>query len=704
VVAPIAWNLVNLRAETRAVAYLNDSSVHEQMVRFAELQFRAGHLPLTSWWPYLGLGSPQFLHYQSLPAMLTGLAGLAVGPDVAFRWTLYFLLSLWPLSIYLAARLLGADRWSGAASAAMSPFLSSAVGIGYEQKAYLWVGYGVWTQLWASFTLPLAWGLSWRAIRDGRRFLPAVALVSLTIALHFETGYLALMPLLLWPLVSRRPIMVAARRSAVVLAGSLLACAWVIAPVLAQRNWAGTNEILQGTPLVNGYGLKVLGWLGTGDLLDAGRLPVVSVFAALGLVLALRRWRSDDTGRALVAVLVGCILLSLGRTALGPLVDIVPGHADLFVRRFMMGVQLAALLLAGVGAAACLRAAWAALARLLPAAGRRPVHAAVALGAAVLVLAPAWLQLDRYSSHNAAAIDYQRRAQASEGAEVDRLLAVVGREEGGRVYAGMPSNWGADLRVGAVPVFKYLESRDVDEVGYTLRTASLMTDPEYYFDQDNPSDYALFGVRYLILPAGWASPVRARLVMRSGPYALWSVAGSGYVHAGRIVGSLTADRTDVGSRSIPLLRSALAEDGDYLRVAYGGAGRGAARRLPTAAPASTTGDVVSERDDLVQGSVAATVRMRRAGVVVLSASFDPGWTATVDGRPVKTEMVAPALVAVRVPAGTARISFRYRGFADYALLFVLSGVTLAALLTADVVRRRTRRQQSRNGLSTRTPS
>ena len=113
-VAPIAWNLVNLRAETRAVAYLNDSSVHEQMVRFAELQFRAGHLPLTSWWPYLGLGSPQFLHYQSLPAMLTGLAGLAVGPDVAFRWTLYFLLSLWPLSIYLAARLLGADRWSGA--------------------------------------------------------------------------------------------------------------------------------------------------------------------------------------------------------------------------------------------------------------------------------------------------------------------------------------------------------------------------------------------------------------------------------------------------------------------------------------------------------------------------------------------------------------------------------------------------------------
>ena len=50
----------------------------------------------------------------------------------------------------------------------MSPFVRSMTGIGYEQKAYLWAGFGVWTQLWASFTLPLAWGFSWRGIRHGR--------------------------------------------------------------------------------------------------------------------------------------------------------------------------------------------------------------------------------------------------------------------------------------------------------------------------------------------------------------------------------------------------------------------------------------------------------------------------------------------------------------------------------------------------------
>jgi len=98
VAAAVGWNLVNLRALTLRVTYLNDSTLHEQMVRFATAQLRAGHLPLTSWFPFLGAGSPQFLHYQSLPAVLTGAVGLLTGPDAAFRWSLYLLLSLWPVS------------------------------------------------------------------------------------------------------------------------------------------------------------------------------------------------------------------------------------------------------------------------------------------------------------------------------------------------------------------------------------------------------------------------------------------------------------------------------------------------------------------------------------------------------------------------------------------------------------------------------
>ena len=110
VAAAVGWNLVNLRALTLGVTYLNDSTLHEQMVRFATTRLRAGHLPLASWFPFLGEGSPQFLHYQSLPAVLAGAVGLLTGPDTAFRWSLYLLLSLWPVSVYLAARAFGAGR------------------------------------------------------------------------------------------------------------------------------------------------------------------------------------------------------------------------------------------------------------------------------------------------------------------------------------------------------------------------------------------------------------------------------------------------------------------------------------------------------------------------------------------------------------------------------------------------------------------
>jgi hypothetical protein len=685
--AAVAWNLVALRAETQPVSYLNDSSLHEQMVRFATQQFQNGHLPLDRWFPDLGLGSPQFLHYQALPAMLTGLAGTVVGADVAFRWSLYLLLCLWPVSIYLGARLLGLCRSAAAASAAMAPFVMSAVGIGYEEKAYLWIGYGIWTQMWASLTLPLAWGLSWRAIRDGRNFFPAVVAVALTIAFHFETGYLALLPLLLWPFAVRRPPITRLIRSAVLGLGALLASAWVIVPLLGQRRWAATNEVLHGSLLANGYGAeRVLGWLATGRLLDSGRAPVITFFAAAGLAIACIRWRQDHALRAIVLALAGCLMLSFGRTTFGVFVDVLPGNADIFFRRFVMGVQLAAVLLAGPGASWCGHK----LLYVLDAAGRQwhsATAGAIRYGrvsrilvcvAGIALLSPAWLQLLSYDQRNSAAIHAQMSAERSQGRELDRLLAVVTRNGNGRVYAGTPSNWGPTFRVGAVPVFKYLESRDIDEVGYTLRTASLMTDPEYHFDERNPSDYVLFGVRYVILPYRQRPFIRATWLSCHGPYCLWRVREARYLEVGSVVGQLSADRTNVGVRSLQLLHSRLPEAGAYLRVAFASQPGGAVA-LPMVRGSAGVGRVVAERSYLGGGDATATVRLRRPGIAILSASFDPGWKVRLDGQPRPVFMVAPALAATQVPAGTHTLTFRYSAFPGYLALFVLSGAALLAL-------------------------
>ncbi len=695
------WGLVELRPELTAVPYLDDSSMHEQMVRFAASRIKEGHLPLTSWFPYLGLGSPQFLHYQSLPAMTAGAIGTVIDPDTVFRWSLYLLLALWPLVIYWGARLFGLGRWTAAGAAAVAPFLSSWAGIGYEDKAYVWAGYGVWTQLWASWTLPLAWGFTYRSLRSLRAVFPAVLFIMLTVALHFETGYLAFVPLVVWPFVVPSDLKRRLLRAVAIGAAALAASAWVIYPLVSQSHWAARNQVLGGTGLENGYGTKVLWWLVSGQLYDFQRVfPVVTILVGVGLVVCIARWRTFPAGRAIVTIWVVTLLMTLGRTTWGFLYDILPGSSDIFIRRFEIGVQLSGILLAGVAIVAIGRFVLNEVARLLPADRRgwtrNPTsHGLVAgLCIAVLVvgLAPAWWNMHTYDAHNGTNVALQAQADGQEGPQIDRLIDYVRAHPRGRVYAGAPTNWGMDFTVGAVPVFKYLESKDIDEVGYTLRTASLMTDPEYFFDDINPGDYPLFGIGYLIVPESMSPPVAASKVGCSGQYCLWSLPDAGYIHVYDTTGVLQATRADVGTQSETLLNSPLPNEDRDLTVAFNGAAA-----APPTAPDPTEllgppGHVVVQSADMANGQARAVVSTRRRATVVLSASYDPGWTATVDGHPAPTVMVAPALVGVVVGQGVHTVTFRYTGFGSYSALIALTLVVLVGLAVGPWLWRRTRRR------------
>ncbi len=700
----LAWGLWELRPELRTVPYLDDSSLHEQMVRAAAARISTGHLPLTSWFPYLGLGSPQFLHYQSLPSMISGLIGTVENPDMVFRWSLYLLLALWPIAVYWSGRLFGLSRWTAAAAAAVAPFLASAAGIGYETKAYVWVGYGVWTQLWASWTLPLAWGFTYRALSSRRGAFGAVLFIMLTVALHYETGYLAFVPLVVWPFLVPSDLWRRLGRAVLLGAAAVLASAWVIVPLLQQSHWAARNQVLEGTGLENGYGARqVLSWLVSGNLYDNNHwlpwLPVITILVAVGIGVCIARWRSFVAGRALVVIWVVTLLMTFGRTTFGSLYDIVPGSSDIFIRRFQMGVQLSGILLAGIGLVflgqLVLREALA----LLPEERRgwaaqpagRGIVAGLCIVALIIVLAPAWSSMDTYDAHNATNIGLQADADAQQDPQIDRLLAYVRAHPNGRVYAGAPTNWGNDFLVGAVPVFKYLESKDIDEVGYTLRTASLMTDPEYFFDETNPGDYPLFGIGYIITPADMAAPVEADKVGCSGDYCLWALPHTGYIHVYDTTGTLTATRADVGSQSTTLLESPLLNEQRDLTVAF----NGQQASTPTASDASSLqgspGRVVTEHADLQNGAARAVVHTTRRATVVLSASYDPGWHATVNARPTPTVMVAPALVGVVVGPGVHTVSFTYDGYGSYDALFALALVVLVGVAVAPLVWRRTRR-------------
>ena len=264
----------------------------------------------------------------------------------------------------------------------------------------------------------------------------------------------------------------------------------------------------------------------------------------------------------------------------------------------------------------------------------------------------------------------------------------------GRVYAGTTTGWGVRFTIGLVPVYKYLETLGVDVMVYSPTTTTLMDDPAFYFDERNPGDYAVFGIRYMILPAWMQAQVPAVHVATQGRFTLWKVDGTGYARVVDTVGTVTENRADVGQTADPFLDSLAPAVADYLTVGFEGspAPSPTAPDGPISGPAGT---IVSESDGLASGQYRLRVHMDRRAVVVLSTTFDPGWQARVDGRRVTTEMIDPALVGVVVGSGDHTVTFAYVGYSDYSLLFVISLAVPTVAACCLFVRRRRIRTRAR---------
>ena len=159
-----------------------------------------------------------------------------------------------------------------------------------------------------------------------------------------------------------------------------------------------------------------------------------------------------------------------------------------------------------------------------------------------------------------------------------------------------------------------------------------------------------------------------------------------YVQVVDTVGSVVEKRTDIAAAST-FIRSASPASRRYFSVAYAGAQAAPPSIDRNQAISGSPGSVSSRATTLDAGRVRASVDLRRSTVVVLSAWFDPGWKVRVDGHVEPTQMIEPALVGVRVPAGRHVVQFYFVGFQYYWLLFLLGILTLAALVVSGKVRR-----------------
>lgn len=676
------FSMATLSGELTTVQPVNDEAVHIEMVRWAVQQIHEGHiLPLDGWYPFLSMGDAQFSHYQSLPHLITAYFSLLFGVDATVRWAGYLLFALFPISVYAGSRLLGWSSWAAGGAALLTPLLVSVSGYGYESFSYTWLGNGLWSQEWGMFLLPLAWGLSWRAVNSPGRggYALAALAVGLTVAMHFLTGYFALLSVGVFVIVVWRGLLPRLGRAGFVFGGAALVASWVVVPLIIDAAYFNLSEFNQNTFWLNSWGEpQVLGWLFTGQIFDHGRFPIVSLLVALGTIVCACRFRRDARARALLGLMALSLLLFSGRPTFGFILNLLPGSSDLLLHRYIMGVQLAGLMLAGVGLAWAGETAFT-LARHWRPRMRSVPLAACLMAAAVLIALPAWFDRAAYAASDSASIAVQVESDQTDGAALDVLISDIKARGGGRTYAGLPGNWGASYDIGQVPVFEYLADNSVDELGFLLRTPSLVADNEAYFNQNDPEQYQLYDVRYILMPSTMQPPIRATLLAASGRHKLWQVATSGYLEVVDTSGIVEGNRGDMAAQMQPFLRSAAFEHGELATVAFDG-GAAATPTLPvTATPnnaAGTSADaLVASQDGYFEGEVTAN----RPAAVVLKATYDPRWHVTVDGQAASTYMVVPGFVAVTVGPGRHTVVFQYIAYSQYPLLLAAGILALLAL-------------------------
>jgi hypothetical protein len=629
--AVLALNAWALRAELHSGGVdLNDNVSHYRLVAGMADALEHGRNPVDFWSPEWSLGFPLVRVYQPLAHLLVVLAYFALGKTVTlltvFVWVRYLSLVLLPLSFFAMARCCELPPLTAAAAACLAPLISTPQLYGLEYESYVWAGFGLFPQAVATHFLLLSLGFAYRALRLGASATLAGVMLGLAFLSQFIYGYMGALSVCLLALLpgSGLPRLDRLRRVLWIGTVALLLSAFQLAPLSIDRALINPTPADQAWKSDSFGAGQVLEWLVSGQLLDQGRFPVLSLLVLAGLIVLWWRFFTprgmDFAGKFAIAGAAFWIFLFFGRPFWGPALSLLGVTPGFHLHRVLGGAQVFLLMLAAIG----LSALWSELSRRL--------HWAAAIAATVVLIYPMVRERGRFLDMNATRLQDSVQAMQSDRPSLDALLAAV-KERGGRAFAGLatPNSWGPSFKIGGVPMYHVLAAAGVPTVGYLSHTMARTSDVMLSFDERNPAHYRLFDIRTFIVPAGTKYPVPDFL--KPGPvfgrFQIFDTPANGYFDL---------------------------VDGDILS-------------------ASQSGEVYQAEFDAA-----------RPASVLFKMTWHPNWKAYVDGSLRETAMFSPGLVGVSVPAGRHTLLVRYEP-GTWKLWMALAGV-LAVLLMAVAERRR----------------
>lgn len=660
-------------------ADLNDNVFHFTLIeRMAHVVEQHGN-PLDFWSPEWSFGYPVMRTYQPLPHLLVVSAYFLLGKTVSlmtvFLWIRYLAIVLMPLTFFVAGRLMTFEPMEAAAIALVAPLVSTNYLYGLEYGSYIWAGNGLFTQSVSCHFLLLALGFGFQAIHRGRRQTTAGILLGCALLSHFIYGYIGAVSLGLMAVLPSETVTLPARfaRLAKVAVISFFISAFELIPLF--RDGALINHSrweMQWKWDSFGAG-QVLKWLFTGELLDHGRVPVLSVLVLGGITALLWRWRRNgnlNLAPERLFVISGAglwLLVFFGRPFWGPALALLAVPADMPLHRAIGGLHLFLILLAGLG----LGALW----RILET--RRQIAAAVVV--TILLLYPALRERAHVLESNRSWGKQNLTALAADSDSLDRSIADV-KARGGRVYPGLAATWGGKFKIGYVPMYAFLSKQDIPAVAFLYHSMALPGDVMVQFNDWSPAQYRLFNIRSVIAPDG--TPLPPFLVPRErfGRFQIFEAPGAGYFDVVDVPAAVKTSRYNFYDINLRWLQSAWPAGKQHLLLNMSGNDPGGLPRLsadaalPASVPNGSAGTVTTEQDQ--NESYQAQVNATRASFVLFRMTWHPNWHAYVDGRLERTVMLSPGFVGIPVTAGSHQIVCRYEP-GPWKPIMALGGIVLA---------------------------
>jgi hypothetical protein len=694
ILAAVLFNAVALFVEVSVSTYeLNDEAMHLTAAEGANTALDHFSDPTDFWLPQIDLGYPLFHYYQSLPHVIPAiLSFLTAGLVSATRFAdlfRYLLLVLFPVSMYIAMRRFGFDYLAAGISGFVASVLSTTGLFGIEYGSYLWYGFGLYSQLWAMFFLPLALAECYRVIKGEGSWFWAVLLSAIVLLSNLIYGYMLIVTITLFIIITPNLYEITTRLKKAVVFYVMTAAvtAYFFIPCILDINYYNRSIWLDPLKYNSLGAVQILTNLVTGSIFDYGRFAVLTTFFFIGVILIAIKWK-EEKYRLLLLVTFFWLLLYFGQPTWGDLLTNLPFGKDLHFHRFVGMFQIGAVMIIGVG----LMELWGWVKKIPT---KIPVQKlAIAAGLIFLiVMVPVYMERAQSYQYNTQWKTQSQQIFQSKSAELTDIKNTVNSLQPGRTYAGMPADFGKTPAyvMGFVPMYSVLPQLGLDTFGYAYTAFPLVSDIRLGFDNTKIEQYDLFNIRYVLLHNTWTPASYYVKIKQFEDYTLYQVPTTGYFDLVDVPAVIYGNTSSFYYPNAVWFSTPLVAQKQNPIVIITDTKPNTSLGLPEYSYAEVTGQslmalsqvrpsagtLTNETVGNNKYSVQATVN--RDCYIMLKTSYHPGWTVTIDGKNIDTVMVSPGYLAAKITPGTHQVTATYSP-PGYRSILLLAGIILLAAI------------------------